>query len=309
MPWPRGRDPRTEGIRMSVVHHPVRPGRSIGSPIVEDLPLGVLVADRRGRVSAVNRAWSRLSGLGPAASMGHGWLRCLPPKDRRRILREMAHQDSGPHSHPVDHELWVDGERRWTRWWFAVRPDVSPVVTMTVADVHEDHVLRDELQHRAFHDPLTGLVNRSHLFELTERALRGHRRDRSLLAVLYIDLDDFKEINDRFGHAAGDRVLVAVAAALQEAVRPQDVLARVGGDEFAIVCDHLRDPADAAAVVERVREVLRVPIDVGGVHRVVSASVGLALAGDETDSPAFLLDRADQAMYRCKAGAVPPGRA
>lgn len=157
----------------------------------------------------------------------------------------------------------------------------------------------EHLAHQAMHDSLTGLANRALLRDRLEHALARARRQPRTLAVLFIDLDNFKVVNDSFGHAAGDQVLVAVADRLRRSVRACDTVARLGGDEFGLLLEDLEDPRDAGRVAERVLEELRGPLALDR-EIAVEASIGIAVnaAGDE-DADA-LLQNADVAMYRAK---------
>jgi diguanylate cyclase (GGDEF)-like protein len=157
--------------------------------------------------------------------------------------------------------------------------------------------LRDEakMRHDAVHDPLTGLANRTLLRDRLEQAQARVARDDADTGVLFVDLDDFKRVNDAFGHGTGDAVLVEFAARLRGAVRPADTVARVGGDEFVVVCDHLDDAA-AAALADRIQEAIRPPIAIDGGELAMSASIGIAVGRD----PYALLADADAAAYRAK---------
>jgi diguanylate cyclase (GGDEF)-like protein/PAS domain S-box-containing protein len=160
--------------------------------------------------------------------------------------------------------------------------------------------LRDEerTRHEAVHDPLTGLANRTLLRDRLEHALARSGRERGATAVLFIDLDNFKQVNDTFGHAAGDAVLVETARRLQTAVRPGDTIARHGGDEFVAVCEDI-DAEAALAVGRRLQEAIQPPLIAGGVEHELSASIGIAI-GDH--GPDELIGEADLAAYRAKAG-------
>jgi diguanylate cyclase (GGDEF)-like protein/PAS domain S-box-containing protein len=159
--------------------------------------------------------------------------------------------------------------------------------------------LRDEAQmrHQAVHDPLTGLANRTLLRDRLEQTHARALRDGGDTGVLFVDLDDFKRINDEHGHGTGDAVLVEFAARLRGAVRPADTVARVGGDEFVVVCDHLDDAA-ARALAARLREAILPPVAVDGREHPITASIGIAVGRD----PYALLADADAAAYRAKAG-------
>lgn len=155
----------------------------------------------------------------------------------------------------------------------------------------------ERMRHEALHDPLTGLANRTLLRDRLEHAIARSERERGATAVLFIDLDNFKSVNDTHGHAAGDAVLVESARRLQSAVRPGDTIARIGGDEFVAVCEHV-DAESALAVARRLQEALRPAFTAGGRQHQLSASIGIALGDREPDS---LLANADAASYRAKA--------
>ncbi|WP_018112090.1 bifunctional diguanylate cyclase/phosphodiesterase [Thermus igniterrae] len=156
--------------------------------------------------------------------------------------------------------------------------------------------LEGQLHHLAYHDPLTGLPNRLFFLEKLAQALAEENQG---LAVLYLDLDGLKLVNDLDGHAAGDEVLRGVAARLRAALRPRDLVARQGGDEFLVLLTGLRGPEEAAAVAERLLEVVRLPLGVGERVYHLTTSIGIAL-GETGLSPGELLQRADLALYRAK---------
>jgi diguanylate cyclase (GGDEF)-like protein/PAS domain S-box-containing protein len=159
--------------------------------------------------------------------------------------------------------------------------------------------LRNEerTRYEAVHDPLTGLANRTLLRDRLEHAVARSARESGATAVLFVDLDNFKQINDAHGHAAGDTALVEIARRLQTAVRPGDTIARLGGDEFVAVCEGI--DADASlAVGRRLQEAIKLPFVAGGTEHRLSASIGIALGDGEPDA---LLADADAAAYRAKA--------
>ena len=162
--------------------------------------------------------------------------------------------------------------------------------------------LKEQLRHQAYHDSLTGLPNRAMFAEQIDARLRAGRDDRSSIpVVLFLDLDDFKAVNDTLGHAAGDGLLVAVAERIAGAVRAMDVAARLGGDEFAVLIDDERDLRHAMAIANRILDVLRAPFHVEDREIVVGGSVGIAVARDSSERAADLLRQADMAMYTAKS--------
>jgi len=160
--------------------------------------------------------------------------------------------------------------------------------------------LTEELEHRAFHDPLTGLANRTLFTQRLEEAVGRQKHDGSMLAVLFVDIDDFKAVNDLRGHQTGDELLVAVAGRICGCLRKGHTAARLGGDEFAVLLEHLATDYDAEPVAERIVRAFEQPFRVGDELVHVSASVGVALAS-ELDSADGVLGNADVAMYRAKA--------
>ena len=154
-------------------------------------------------------------------------------------------------------------------------------------------------EHASLHDPLTGLANRSLVLDHLQQALARAGRRSSLTAVVFLDLDDFKPINDTLGHRAGDEILVRIAERLRPAVRPSDTLGRWGGDEFVVVCEDLQQASDAPAIVGRVAGAFDEPFAIHGTELHVTASIGVALSGGD-DGPAALIHAADAAMYRVK---------
>ncbi len=167
-------------------------------------------------------------------------------------------------------------------------------------DVTDQRSLERQLVRQATHDPLTGLPNRALLFDRLDRALARARRDGRSSAVLYLDLDRFKDVNDTLGHDAGDRLLVAVTARLRDCLREEDTLARQGGDEFTILLEDTTDVNAAARVAERLAAVLAVPFAIAGQEHRVTTSIGIVLATSAYERPEDLLRDADIAMYRAK---------
>jgi diguanylate cyclase (GGDEF)-like protein len=168
-------------------------------------------------------------------------------------------------------------------------------------DVTERKTLEEQMEHQAFHDPLTDLPNRHLFMDRLGQTLRRTRRWRKRkFALLFMDLDNFKVINDSLGHELGDELLVAVAERLQGSLRPEDTLARFGGDEFTVLIEDVGSPEDVVRVAERIVEDLRESFVIDERELFVRASIGIALGGTRTKSSKDLLRDADIAMYRAK---------
>jgi diguanylate cyclase (GGDEF)-like protein/PAS domain S-box-containing protein len=168
-----------------------------------------------------------------------------------------------------------------------------------LADAFERQATEDEIRHRALHDPLTGLPNRVLFGDRLEQSLERLRRGNGLTAILFLDVDHFKLVNDSLGHQLGDELLTAVALRLKQAVRPADTVARFGGDEFGILLEEVSSERDAIATAERIAALFARPFVIGGGEQFVTASIGIVLAeGGET--PDNVIRDADAAMYRAK---------
>lgn len=161
------------------------------------------------------------------------------------------------------------------------------------------HLTMHQLAHQAIHDPLTGLANRTLVRDRLAHSLERLKREDSTTAVLFLDLDRFKALNDSYGHDAGDQVLVELARRLQAAVRPTDTVARLGGDEFVVVCDGVVGEVEVVGIADRIARAVELPFVVEGGQVALTTSIGIALPrGDET--PESLLEQADAAMYQAK---------
>ncbi len=206
---------------------------------------------------------------------------------------------------PLEEKEGVPG---WVRWALALAVVVGLVLFSLVllfrALVRRKTLELEEksrnLEHLANHDLLTGLPNRKLFFDRLKQSLRRVSRSGELLAVLYIDLDQFKQINDSFGHAVGDEVLKEVSRRLRSAVREQDIIARLGGDEFAVVMETLKEPESTMHCVKRLQETLREPLAVHQFQFILTISIGISLYPQDGHDAHTLLRNADTAMFKAK---------
>lgn len=220
-------------------------------------------------------------------------MRSLGPGERWRGELMFTVPGGGPRSVQVS-VVHVDGEARFDSHYVLLCTDITELK-------HAEASLR----HEARHDALTGLANRAAFLETLEAALSRARRKGSSLAVLFLDLDGFKDVNDQFGHEHGDVLLVEMAQRMRSVVRAGDVVARLGGDEFTVLLEDVADPASVVAVADKLQEAIEPPVDMDGERLRVSCSTGASLFPGNGEHAAELLARADMALYRVKA--VDPG--
>ncbi len=235
------------------------------------------------------------------------WLDRVHPDDAPHLRADMDALLAGTSPRlESEHRLrHADGNWRWmlVRALALRERDARPVrIAGSMTDISARKRAEEDLRRAAMHDALTGLVNRAYFLESLERAVaRVQRRPDQTIALLFLDLDRFKQINDSLGHLAGDRLLTSIARRLQSCVRPGDVLARLGGDEFAVLLDDLKDATDATRIAERMQEALHTPLRNEEIEVVVTASIGIAFGGADLEGHQELLRDADLAMYRAKA--------
>ncbi|MFC3687255.1 putative bifunctional diguanylate cyclase/phosphodiesterase [Aquipuribacter hungaricus] len=271
--------------------------------LTEQNPVPTVLSDVGMRLAHVNDAFARMVGLPAESLLGTGWLHLVDPDDLAAVSDCAAAALQGAESDVVAALRSVDGGRRLVHLRLAPAhtPGHGPSFVGTAEDVTERVAFEQQLAYQARHDALTGLPNRAALFESLQAGLAGPAGVDPLLAVLFLDLDNFKTINDSLGHDAGDSMLVEVARRLRGAVRDGDVVTRMGGDEFVVVCHGVRDDAEAEVLARRLLDVCTRPLTVTGVLVHPSASMGVARAGVSHATAQDLLRDADIAMYDAKA--------
>lgn len=264
----------------------------------------IMTFDTAGRLTYVNRAFQYHTGYSAEEAIGMHVLDLVYVEDRlsvaARIDALLRHEKVG---WDIPFRVVVrDGGVHWAENSPSVIEENGQVVGIQaiVRDVTVQQVREQQLVHRAYHDSLTGLPNRSQFIERLDQCLRHNERRADSFAVLFIDLDNFKEVNDALGHAAGDRALVIAARRMQDVLREQDIVARFGGDEFAILLTGLDKPSDAEEAAGRLIDALTDPIQIARQAFVLTASIGVALPAGVNDGSEALLRRADMAMYESK---------
>ena len=259
-----------------------------------------------GAISYQSPSIERLLGYAPSDVTGRPFAELVHPSDGGRVLQMLAdgaaiagdqphvlqcalvHRDGTPQQFEVNYTNLLEDEH------------VGGIV-LNCRDISERKAFEEQLTHQAFHDPVTGLANRALFAERVRHAIARSRREHNRIAVVFLDLDDFKTINDSLGHAAGDEVLAEVAKRLATSVRASDTAARFGGDEFALLLEDIDGVDEAADTAERVLECLAVPMRVGHKELSLRCSIGISVVSEDAPGGAEELIRdADAAMYRAK---------
>jgi diguanylate cyclase (GGDEF)-like protein/PAS domain S-box-containing protein len=266
-------------------------------------PTGMaLVRIDDGRIVDANQSLAEMLGVEIDQLVGHTLREFTHPDDVRAAVPHRARLELGiVDSYRLDQRyLRSDGEFVWARTRVSLTEDEGTMLAIThIEDVTEQKRTAEQLTFAANHDELTGLPNRSSLMSLLSERLDG--APPSSVAVLFVDLDHFKVVNDSLGHGVGDELLSLMAGRLRSVVRDHDVLARFGGDEFIVVLSRVAHETDPAEVAERIRRALHEPVMIGDHELFVTASIGYSTNVDAGMSPNDLLRDADAAMYRAKA--------
>lgn len=232
------------------------------------------------------------------------WIKYVHPDDRERVHAEVIRtNETGDPFRMEYRQLTKDGRVIWIRdEAVLVRNDEGKASFWqgVMMDITERKVLEDKISYQAFHDTLTGLPNRTLFMDRLQHALDRITRNEGNVAVLFLDLDEFKVINDSLGHNAGDELLVAVAGRLRACVRPGDTVARLGGDEFTVLLEDILGTEEAVGVAERIYEELHAPFDLEGHEVFVTTSIGISMGSSGEEKPEGLLRNADVAMYEAK---------
>jgi diguanylate cyclase (GGDEF)-like protein/PAS domain S-box-containing protein len=269
----------------------------------EHAPIGMALAGIDGELFRVNRALARMLGRAEDELLGVSVLDLTHPDDQATMRAHLDKLVVGeiPTYRIEQRYLHTDGREVWTAISASLVRD-SVGTPMYVVHQIEDVTARrrdgERLAHQAIHDPLTGLPNRLLFVDRLRRALAEDPHGRT--AVLFLDLDHFKVINDSLGHSAGDRLLVTIADRLRNAVRPHDTVARFGGDEFTVLCRDVPDERVAAEIAERIASAVSKPVHLSEGEVYVTISAGIALSGGDMETPETLLRNADAAMYGAK---------
>jgi len=279
-------------------------GAALAALAFDTAPVALVMTALDGQFLQVNRAMCELVGYPADQLIGGTYSRLTHPDDlpldRDAVAALMSGDGRGPaiekrYRHADGHTIWV----RVTATVIRDADGVSIGVVVAAENIAEHRSRHAELSRLAMHDPLTGVRNRALLDRDIDRLLRSRDQDGGIVAVLYLDVDDFKGINDDHGHDAGDLALVVLSTRLRETVREEDTVARLGGDEFVLAA-HLRAPDDARDLRDRVERLSGEPVVLGATTVPLRVSVGMAVIDVPGCTAAQALAAADAAMYTVK---------
>ena len=296
--------------RLEAAHHDAAEQSALFETVISSISDGISVADSDGAILVHNPAARMLLGLDLPLERLDAW-----PDDHERFRPDgtpfpqaelpLVRALAGESVTGVDLVVRNNANPQGRTLCVSAHPLAGPLgqrrAVAAFHDVTDQRRTEAELTHQSLHDPLTRLPNRALLVDRLEHALATSARSGRRTGVIYVDLDGFKAVNDTFGHAGGDELLVQVANRMVRSVRPGDTAARLGGDEFAIVCPDVDQLDQLRALADRLLVALRVPVVLSAGSHTLSASVGMALA-DGTTSAQQLLRDADEAMYGAKRG-------
>jgi diguanylate cyclase (GGDEF)-like protein/PAS domain S-box-containing protein len=271
--------------------------------LVETSPDGLILTDLNGTILMANAAAARLHGVDSAEDLlGSNVVGLFAAEDREHVRALMSEAFDGGHVSSAECRLVRGNDTVIAEFLISAVHDEDAKPTgfvQVVRDITRQKRREEQLKDQALHDPLTGLPNRVLFNDRLMQAIEIARRTMTQVAVLYIDLDDFKQVNDTFGHDQADLLLQQVARRTAKSIRASDTLARLGGDEFSAVLPHA-DAAGAQVTAAKLKSEFETPFQIADHSITMSASIGIALYPLHGDDPATILRRADMAMYAAK---------
>ncbi len=284
----------------------LRETNQFAAEIIENAGEGIAVYDREFRYLLWNRFMEDLTGIPAEDVLGKRAVEIFPHMREQHVddlLRRAiaGHTVASPDIHYYVKE---SGREGWVSAVYRPHYDASGTIVGVIGlirDITQRKAAEQQIEFQAYHDALTGLANRRLFQEHLTLALALAQRRRRLVAVLFLDLDHFKIVNDSLGHSVGDELLKQIAMRLKSVVREGDTVARVGGDEFTVVLQDLQRKDDAVIVAEKVLRTIAQPADIAGHHLYVTTSIGITTFPDDGEDAETLLKNADNAMYRAKA--------
>lgn len=271
----------------------------------ENSPVGMVLIDMQGNIFQANNFASEVLGYEKAPLEGMHVSRLVPTEDRPQLKETLRRLRDGK-DRTVRSEcrmLREDNLEVWTNFHIVVENDSAgepSYLIGQIADITEMKSSQNRMERMAFYDTLTNLANRRLFYDRLGQAVDHAQRSRHLSALLYLDLDQFKRVNDTLGHEVGDILLQEVSTRLTACVRKEDTVARLGGDEFTVLLFDIRSPSDASLVADKILKALRQPLTISGHQLVITTSIGITIVPQDGTDPNSLMKNADLAMYRAK---------
>jgi diguanylate cyclase (GGDEF)-like protein/PAS domain S-box-containing protein len=273
--------------------------------ISESSKVGIFQMDSRGQCTYSNEELASITGLSSEQLLSQGWLSVVHPDDKRRVGEQINTliQKTSQHIAIDCSLLRPNGTVKW------ITGDIAPLRDAdqqqigflgTLSDISELKQAYDQLEHMAFYDTLTGLANRRLFRNRLEHMLNNIQRTNNSVALILIDVDHFKNVNDSMGHDSGDTLLTVIAERLKQCVRFTDTVARLGGDEFAVILPNVPDMLTVSTIAEKILQGLSKPTLIDDEEVTVSASLGISVAPEDTNEAEVLIKNADMALYRAK---------
>ena len=270
----------------------------------ENSPVGIVLIDLEGNVFQANHFVLEVLGYEESLENVH-ISRLIPTDDRAQFKETLAKMIDGKEQtvRTERRMLRADNLEIWTNFHIVVQRDSDgqPLYLIgQIADITEMKSSQSRMERMAFYDTLTNLANRRLFYDRLGQAVDHAQRSKHLSALLYLDLDQFKRVNDTLGHEVGDILLQEVSMRLTACVRKEDTVARLGGDEFTVLLFDIRSPSDASLVADKILKALRQPLNISGHQLVVTTSIGITIVPQDGTEPNSLMKNADLAMYRAK---------
>ncbi len=273
--------------------------------ISESSKVGIFQLDRHGHLIYANEEMSTISGVSSDDLLANGWLHVVHPDDKRRISEQfqLLVQKNAPHINIDCCLMLPDGVLKW------VTGNIAPMFDAngqqigflgTLSNISELKEAYDQLEQMAFYDTLTGLANRRLFRNRLEHMLSNIPRSGNGVALILIDLDHFKHVNDSMGHDSGDSLLTVISERLKHCVRFTDTVARLGGDEFAVILPNVPDTLTVSAISEKIMLAISKPVLLSDQEITVSASMGISMAPEDCNTAEVLIKNADLALYKAK---------
>ena len=289
-------------IERARTHQEVRESEKLLARLFDESPVSKALFGPDGRYVRVNRAYCDFMGRTADEFIGHKVLDFVHPEERdatEALSREIRGESRA--AKLERRYMRADGQEIWGRLHLT-RIDGADGASILAAieDITDARIAEEQLRHHALHDSLTDMPNRTLIFDRLEQAMARARRSSDGVGVIVLDVDHFKEVNDNYGHPAGDQLLVAIARSLDAVLRDSDSAGRLGGDEFVVVCENVHAQSEVEEIAERLRIAVRTPLQIGGRTLLPSISLGCTLT-DGAGSVDQVISEADAALYRAKA--------